>query len=63
MSKEGKFKVVALSMGGKYNKIYQSGDIITQDCVEAPVEQLVEAGFLEELKAEKKVTPSKKARK
>jgi|TARA_R110000851_G_scaffold266149_1_gene418652 hypothetical protein len=60
MGAERKFKVIALSMGGKYNKVYNSGDEITQDSVEASVDELVDAGFLEELKAKKELIPSYK---
>lgn len=41
-----KYKVIALSLGGRGKKIYDSGDIITQEQVNAPVEELVKKGFL-----------------
>jgi len=45
---ERTFKVASLSLGGRKNKIYKSGDIITQNQVEAKVDKLVADGFLVE---------------
>ena len=41
------FKVIALSLGGLRNKVYSSGDVVTQDMVSANVSELVEKGFLQ----------------
>lgn len=43
-----KFKVVVLSLGGLGNKIFESGDIVSEDAFPVgSVEKLVEQGFLE----------------
>lgn len=45
-----KFKVIALSLNGKARKkIFQSGDIVTQEQVTASVDDLVKSGFLKEV--------------
>ena len=55
------YKVVALSMSGKHNKIFKSGDEVTQDVLESPAEALVESGFLKEI--ESKESPKEEAKK
>lgn len=45
-----KFQVIALSLSGKgRGKIYSSGDVVTQEQVNAPVDSLVKSGFLKEI--------------
>ena len=48
------YKVISLSVGGKYNKIFSSGDIVTADSFEADINELVKQGFVSPLEAEKK---------
>lgn len=50
------YKVIALYVGGK-NKVFTSGDIVTQDNFETNVEGLIEQGFLVTLGGKK--TPKK----
>lgn len=50
-----KFKVIALSVGGKGNKIFKSGEIVDSSNFNN-AESLVEAGFLQKLE-EKKPAP------
>jgi hypothetical protein len=58
------FKVISLSLGGLRNKVYQSGDVITQANVADDVDNLVRNGFLVPLESEKKwVTPKTEAAK
>lgn len=52
-----KYKVIALSVGGKGNKVYKVGDFVSSENF-ADVSALVKGGFLEEI-AEKK-EPAKK---
>ena len=44
-----KFKVKSLSVGGKNNKIYYSGDTVTADMFAADVDALVKNGYLVEI--------------
>lgn len=56
-----KYKVIALSVGAKNNKIFKSGDIVTADAFhEGHADKLVEQGFLE-LVVEKAEAPKVKA--
>lgn len=48
-----KFKVIALSLGGLRNRIYSSGDVVTQEQLPVSVDELVEKGFLMPLNAPK----------
>lgn len=48
------YKVIALSVGGKYNKIFSSGDIVTAESFEADINDLVKQGFVMAIEAEKK---------
>lgn len=49
------YEVISLSMGGKNNKIFNSGDIVTaEDFEEGDIPQLIKDGFLKEKKVEKK---------
>lgn len=49
------YKVIALSVGGLGNKIYNSKDIVTEaNFPEGNAEKLVKSGFLEPIKEEKK---------
>jgi hypothetical protein len=46
-----KYIVIALSLGGLNNKIYDSGDIVGTDCFpEGHAEELVKKGFLKSVK-------------
>jgi len=47
------FKVISLSLGGLRNKVYQSGDVVTQANVADDVDNLVRSGFLVPLESEK----------
>jgi hypothetical protein len=47
------FKVISLSLGGLRNKVYQSGDVVTQANVADDVDNLVRNGFLVPLESEK----------
>lgn len=40
------FKVIALSLGGLRNKIFKSGDVVTQEQLPVDVAELVTKGFL-----------------
>lgn len=61
MAKQAKqYKVIALSVSGK-NVVYNAGDIVDQNKLNAPAEKLVEAGFLEPIEA--KAAPKKAAEK
>jgi hypothetical protein len=45
-----KYKVIALSVGGKGNKIYRAGDTVTDECwSEGRAKELAEQGFLEQV--------------
>jgi hypothetical protein len=46
-----KFTVISLTLSGKGNRIYRSGDVVTQDSVEANVDELVKGGYLSEVSA------------
>lgn len=46
MSKAKQYKVKALSLGGLNGKVFNSGDMVTQDQLAATVEDLMKAGFL-----------------
>lgn len=41
-----KYKVIALSLGGKGKLVYDAGDIVTQDNLSASVEELEAKGFI-----------------
>jgi len=41
------FKVISLSLGGLRNKVYSSGDVVTQEMLAVSVDELVEKGFLQ----------------
>ena len=41
------YRVKALSVGGKNNKIYKSGDVVDAGCFSSSVSELVAQGFLE----------------
>lgn len=48
-----KFKVIVLSLSGLGNKIFESGDTVTQDAFpEGTVDKLVKEGFLSPLDGE-----------
>lgn len=52
---DGTYQVMALSVGGKDNKIFSAGEIVTENDFPAPpqvdsAEALVEKGFLERIK-------------
>jgi hypothetical protein len=53
-----KFTVISLTLSGKGNRIHRSGDVVTQDSVEANVDELVKGGYLKE-----EVAPAPKAAK
>ena len=52
----GKYKVIALSVGGKGNKVFKVGDFVTSDNFN-DAQALVDGGFLVEIVEEKKETP------
>jgi hypothetical protein len=57
-----KFTVISLTLSGKGNRIHRSGDVVSQDSVEANVDELVRGGYLQEVaapapKAEKVAAP------
>lgn len=41
------YRVKALSVGGKNNKIFKSGDIVEPSNFSAPIQDLVDGGFIE----------------
>lgn len=47
------YKVLSSSVGGRFNKIYYHNDIVTANCFEADVNELVSQGFLEPIEAKK----------
>ena len=52
---EKQYKVIALSVGGSRNRIFNSGDIVTDACFhDGHAAKLVTLGFLEEIKEEVK---------
>lgn len=49
-----KYKIIALSVGGHSNKIYNHNDIVSADAFEdGLVDDLEKQGFIEEVKGEK----------
>lgn len=48
------FQVIALSLGGMRNRIFSSGDVVTQDQLPVDVSELVAKGFLKPLDVEPK---------
>jgi len=44
-----RFKVIALSVGGKNNKVFKSQDIVNENNFSSSVDELVAKGFLEEI--------------
>jgi hypothetical protein len=46
-----KFTVIPLTLSGKGNRIHRNGDVVTQDSVEANVDELVSGGYLKEVAA------------
>ena len=44
-----RFKVIALSVGGKNNKVFKSQDIVNENNFSSIVDELVAKGFLEEI--------------
>jgi hypothetical protein len=57
-----RFTVISLTLSGKGNRIHRSGDVVSQDSVEANVDELVRGGYLQEVaapapKAAKVATP------
>lgn len=57
-----KYKVIALSVGGLNNKIFNSGDIVSEDnFYEGRADALVEAGFLEKVGKNSKIKVENKA--
>ena len=55
-----KFKVIALSVGGKNNKVFNSKDIVDESNFASSVDELVSKGFLEEIKSSKHEKPTTK---
>lgn len=61
-----KYKVIALSVGGKKNKIYSSGDVVTEsDFPEGNIKFLIDGKYVEEIggavtieKVEKEESPT-----
>jgi hypothetical protein len=41
------YTVIALSLGGLRNKVYSSGDVVTQEQLPVDASELVEKGFLQ----------------
>jgi hypothetical protein len=41
------YKVIALSLGGLRNKVYSSGDVVTQEQLPVDASELVAKGFLQ----------------
>ena len=49
-----KYKVIALSVGGLNNKVYKTGDIVTEECFpKGTIKKLVEQNFLVETEVSK----------
>ena len=46
------FKVIALSVGGKNNQVYKSGDVVTADNFSADADELVDKCFLEKIESD-----------
>jgi hypothetical protein len=61
-----KFKVIALSVGGKGNNVFKSGDVVTSENFN-DAKALVDGGFLKEIvepkKEVQKSTPKKSNKK
>jgi len=51
-----KFKVIALSVGGKGNQVFKAGDVVSSDNFN-DAKALVDGGFLAEISELKKVAP------
>ena len=51
-----KYKVIALSVGGKGNQVFKVGDIVSSENFN-DAKVLVDGGFLEEIMEAKKVAP------
>lgn len=47
------YKVIALSVGGRFNKVYHNGDIVSDNCFEVGAKELVNQGFLQPIEAKK----------
>ena len=47
-----KFKVIALSVGGKLNKVFKSGDIVSANDFAAPIQSFIDGGFLLPIESE-----------
>jgi hypothetical protein len=45
------YKVIALSLGGLRNKVYSSGDVVTQEQLPVDASELAAKGFLQPLDA------------
>jgi len=56
MSKQ-QYKVIALSVGGLKNKVFESGDTVTADQFNVPVQTLVDAGFLKPIGETQRAAP------
>ena|ERR1700761_610002 len=51
-----KYKVIALSVGGLNKKIFNSGDIVSEDnFYEGRADKLVAAGFLQEINSQEEI--------
>lgn len=44
--KKKEYKVISSSLGGKNNKIFEYGDIVTQEMLNGSAEEFIEKGFL-----------------
>lgn len=54
------FKVISLSVGGSNNKIFKSGDIVTENQFpQGNADKLVKGGFLKEILEDKPKAPVK----
>jgi len=52
-----KYTVIPLTLNGKGNRIYRSGDVVSQEMVDADVKELVKGGYLKEVADPKSVKP------
>ena len=50
---ERQFKVVVIAVNGKGNKIYKSGDVVSESKFAYPADELVKGGYIEEVKGKK----------
>ena len=50
---ERQFKVIVIAVNGKGNKIYKSGDVVSESKFAYPADELVKGGYIEEVKGEK----------